>query len=133
MHVTQLTPATLVLQKPTLAVLNLALLGCVLLIVSLLFVTGASASELLPHLAVLLFFAVGLAASVNWLVVQLGTVPLSQQREELFGYSTASPQLDVKQTEAAPEQAASIGLGADSRLDALASERESDREAKKAQ
>lgn len=59
-------PAMPPLQKPTLLVLNLSLVGCVLILVSLLFVTASSAPDLLPHLAVLLVFALGLIASVNW-------------------------------------------------------------------
>ena len=60
-------------QKPTLLLLNGALLGCILILLSLLFVTaGAARWDLLPHLAVLLFFALGLVVSVNWWVEPLG-------------------------------------------------------------
>ncbi len=53
-------------QKPTVVVLNLSLLGCIGCLVFLL--TGAAQvqSWLVPHLAFLLVLAVGLWVSVNW-------------------------------------------------------------------
>lgn len=42
-------------------------------------------SGLLPHIIFLLLLAVGLLASVNWLIVQTGTVSAEEQRRELFG------------------------------------------------
>ena len=53
------------MQKPTLFLFNLASVGCALTFGALVFTDGAP-PELLPHLAVLLLFAVGLIASVNW-------------------------------------------------------------------
>ena len=43
---------------------------------------------MLPHLAVVAFFALGLLASVNWVVRQTGTVSPEDQRKELFGEET---------------------------------------------
>ncbi len=52
-------------QKPTLALLNLSLCGCIVLLCSLVFGAGVP-PDVLPHLVVLLFFALGLIISVNW-------------------------------------------------------------------
>jgi hypothetical protein len=41
--------------------------------------------ELAPHLAALLALALGLVASVNWVVAQTGTVSAAEQRREVFG------------------------------------------------
>ena len=64
----RLSPALLpcVPQGPTLALLNVALLACVLALVSLIAVFGGAYSALVPHLLALLLLCVGLAASINW-------------------------------------------------------------------
>ena len=53
-------------QGPTLALLNVALLSCILSLAALLAVFGGTYTALVPHLVALLFLAVGLAVSVNW-------------------------------------------------------------------
>ena len=53
-------------QQPTVVVLNAALLACIALLVFLLSTSLVHNPPLVPHFAVLLVFAVGLLASVNW-------------------------------------------------------------------
>ena len=54
------------LQKPTVLLLNAALLACIALLVFLLGTSVVHNSSLALHFGVLLVFAVGLLASVNW-------------------------------------------------------------------
>jgi hypothetical protein len=54
------------IQKPTVFLLNAALLACIALLVFLLGTSLVHSSPLALHFAVLLVFAVGLLASVNW-------------------------------------------------------------------
>ena len=53
-------------QQPTVVFLNAALLACIALLVFLLSTSLVHNPPLAPHFAVLLVFAVGLLASVNW-------------------------------------------------------------------
>jgi len=58
------------LQKPTLFLLNFALCGCILLLVTLVFSAGTP-PDVVPHFVVLVFFALGLLGCVNWSVAML--------------------------------------------------------------
>lgn len=78
-------PRPLLLQAPTLVLLNVCLLGCALLCALLLLIPYGLSSDLLPHILGLLLVAVALAASVNWLVTLTGTVSAEEQQRELFG------------------------------------------------
>jgi prepilin signal peptidase PulO-like enzyme (type II secretory pathway) len=60
------TCALYALQNATLVLLNASLLGCVGCLVFQLFGAASSQSWLAPHLAFLLFLAIGLWVSVNW-------------------------------------------------------------------
>lgn len=60
------TCALYALQNATLALLNASLLGCIGCLVFQLFGAASSQSWLAPHLAFLLFLAIGLWLSVNW-------------------------------------------------------------------
>ena len=53
-------------QQPTVVLLNSALVACIALLVFLLYTSLVHNPPLVPHFAVLLVFAVGLLASVNW-------------------------------------------------------------------
>ncbi|KAK2079955.1 hypothetical protein QBZ16_002350 [Prototheca wickerhamii] len=70
---------------PTLVLLNLALLGCALCLVALLYSVGGTSPELALHLAIVLGLAIILAIAINWLVIQTGTVDAAAQREALLG------------------------------------------------
>lgn len=62
-------------------------MSCILLLGSLA-VSGGVPPDVVPHLAVVAFFALGLLASVNWVVRQTGTVSPEDQRKEIFGEET---------------------------------------------
>ncbi len=53
-------------QKPTILALNAALFGCILSLVALLALSINGAPSLVPHVAFLLFLAVGLLFLINW-------------------------------------------------------------------
>lgn len=53
-------------QKPTVLLLNLALIGCILSLGSLLALSINGAPALVPHVAFLLFLAIGLFFLINW-------------------------------------------------------------------
>ena len=55
-----------VVQKPTILALNAALLGCILSLLALLILSVGGAPALVPHVAFLLFLAVGLLFLINW-------------------------------------------------------------------
>ena len=55
-----------VVQKPTILALNAALLGCILSLLVLLILSVGGAPALVPHVAFLLFLAVGLLCLINW-------------------------------------------------------------------
>lgn len=55
-----------VVQKPTILALNAALLGCILSLLVLLTLSVSGAPALVPHVAFLLFLAVGLLFLINW-------------------------------------------------------------------
>lgn len=71
--------------QPTFAALNLVLLLAVLSLALLLIASIYSNPALVPHVAFLLFLAVGLWASIVWLVGNLGLTDSAEQRKELFG------------------------------------------------
>lgn len=54
------------MQKPTILALNAALLGCILSLLALLALSISGAPALVPHVAFLLFLAVGLFFLINW-------------------------------------------------------------------
>ena len=62
-----------VMQAPTVAVVNLALLGCILSLVFLLFVTASISWSLAGHVCVLLALAVGLLLLFNWYALTIFT------------------------------------------------------------
>ena len=53
-------------QKPTILALNAALFGCILSLIALLTLSINGAPSLVPHVAFLLFLAVGLLFLINW-------------------------------------------------------------------
>lgn len=76
-----LTPG---INAPTVAVLNVALVGCIGCLTYLLVNAVVISSWLVPHAAFLLVLAIGLWISVNWFVFQLGTVSPEEQQKQLF-------------------------------------------------
>ncbi|BDA42168.1 hypothetical protein COCOBI_03-0530 [Coccomyxa sp. Obi] len=76
--------------KPTVLLLNLALIGCILSLGALLALSINGAPALVPHVAFLLFLAIGLFFLINWFLTQIGTVDSAQQRKELFGPNGAA-------------------------------------------
>lgn len=78
------------INAPTVAVLNVALVGCIGCLTFLLVNAVTSASWLIPHAAILLLLTIGLWLSINWFVFQLGTVSSAEQQKHLFG--TGAPQ-----------------------------------------
>ncbi|KAL4522586.1 hypothetical protein Ndes2526B_g01062 [Nannochloris sp. 'desiccata'] len=68
----------------TLIFINFSLVGCIALLAGLIF-SGGIPPDVVPHLAIVLFFAIGLTISVNWVVSQTGTVSPIEQRKEIFG------------------------------------------------
>ena len=54
------------MQAPTVVVVNLALLGCIVCIIFLLFVAANISWGLVGHVSVLLVLAVGLLVLFNW-------------------------------------------------------------------
>ncbi len=59
------------MQKPTVLLLNLALIGCILSLGSLLALSINGAPALVPHVAFLLFLAIGLFFLINWCDLQI--------------------------------------------------------------
>ncbi len=53
-------------QKPTVLVLNVALIGCIFSLGALLALSISGAPALVPHVAFLLFLAIGLFFLINW-------------------------------------------------------------------
>lgn len=69
----------------TLVLLNTVLgltFGCIFF---LLWTAVSKNPALLPHVAVLIVLAIGLTASINWFVYNIGLVDPQQQNKELFG------------------------------------------------
>ncbi|KAL6785200.1 hypothetical protein ACKKBG_A02855 [Auxenochlorella protothecoides x Auxenochlorella symbiontica] len=75
--------------KPTLILLNVVLTACALTLLGLLYAVGGSSPDLLLHLGAVLLLAVGLTASINWLVIQTGTTAVEEQRKAIFGEGDA--------------------------------------------
>jgi hypothetical protein len=63
-------------QKPTVLLLNLALIGCILSLGSLLALSINGAPALVPHVAFLLFLAIVLFFLINWYIPDLPHAPL---------------------------------------------------------
>ncbi len=70
---------------PTFIVLNVICAFAVLSLLGLLASSFKKYPELTPHVVVLLLFAFGLWASVNFVISQLGLVDAKEQQKELFG------------------------------------------------
>jgi ABC-type transport system involved in multi-copper enzyme maturation permease subunit len=81
---------------PTFVVLNVCLLLAVLSLASLLVASIASNPALVPHVAFLLFLAIGLWAAIVWFVSNIGFTDPQEQRKELFGEEQQQQQEQVE-------------------------------------
>lgn len=70
---------------PTLVFLNVVMALAVASLLLLLAVSTVSHPPLLPHVVVLLLLAIGLWASINWFISNVGLVDAQVQQQELFG------------------------------------------------
>jgi hypothetical protein len=71
--------------QPTFVVLNICLLLAVLSLAFLLFASIATNPALVPHVAFLLFLAIGLWGAIVWFIGNIGLTDAQEQRKELFG------------------------------------------------
>jgi hypothetical protein len=71
--------------QPTFVVLNVCLFLAVLSLALLLLASISSNPALTPHVAFLLFLAIGLWAAIVWFVSNIGLTDPQEQRKELFG------------------------------------------------
>jgi hypothetical protein len=69
----------------TLVAVNVVTAGAFSSLLFLLFASYQTNPSLVPHVYVQLFFALGLWASINWFVMNMGLADSSQQSKELFG------------------------------------------------
>mmetsp|Transcript_18002 Transcript_18002/g.54186 ORF Transcript_18002/g.54186 Transcript_18002/m.54186 type:complete len:123 (+) Transcript_18002:78-446(+) len=106
-----LTPG---INVPTVAVLNVALLGCIGCLLFLLIGAVSSSSWLIPHAAFLLLLAVGLLISINWFVYQLGTVSPAEQQRQLFSSTEGAAACAGTATDAKPAPATELAGAAQS-------------------
>ncbi|CAL8468145.1 g7684 [Coccomyxa elongata] len=89
--------------KPTVLLLNVALIGCIFSLGALLALSINGAPALVPHVAFLLFLAIGLFFLINWFLTQVGTVDTAQQRNELFGPSGVAGSLSLAEKQPASD------------------------------
>ncbi|KAK9818517.1 hypothetical protein WJX74_007317 [Apatococcus lobatus] len=73
--------------RPTVVVLNVALGGCILSLLSCFCLSWSSESPLTIHFGFLLVLASLLLITINWFINEIGTVELQAQQQELFGPS----------------------------------------------
>uniref|UniRef100_A0A7R9VBD4 Uncharacterized protein n=1 Tax=Chlamydomonas euryale TaxID=1486919 RepID=A0A7R9VBD4_9CHLO len=86
----------------TLVLLNVvvgAALGSILLLLAL---SAYGNPELVPHVVVLLVLGLGLWASLNWFICNVGLADPKQQRQQIFGVSAEGT---LSETEAEPGMA----------------------------
>lgn len=70
---------------PTWALLNVVIALAVLSLLGLLGYSIQRNTDLTPHVVVLLVLALGLWASINWLISNLGLTSTEDQHKQLFG------------------------------------------------
>lgn len=95
---------------PTLVFLNVVMALAVASLLLLLAVSTVSHPPLLPHVVVLLLLAIGLWASINWFISNVGLVDAQVQQKELFGTTEVPEAAETEAQQSGQQSPAAISL-----------------------